>query len=347
MDEYSKIIFAEVIDTIETYHEPKSLFNENETYKITVRSFTESNQKIYSCIPADMNIKRIPIPGEYVLIFNAVVQNSKNFNGIQEQWFYFPFACSIENSVHHNRVLEINGFNSQLDEQYIDTDGNYRTKFDTVPGTFNEKSVQRLQLYEGDLLIEGRWGNSIRLGSTIKNSTTGSYGILPNWDSKESGDPLIVISTKNPIGVDSSGFRIESNSDDSSCWLTSRQQLSSLSLHAWNGKFTAPDQYSIGSQFVASGDRVIISARTDIAVIDSKKSVVINSPDLRLGADDAAEPMVHGDVLEEILSNLIDAVATGTVGSGVISQPIALQKIENARAKLIQLTSKKYFIKKD
>ena len=62
------------------------------------------------------------------------------------------------------------------------------------PGkTFEEKVISPLQPYEGDLLIEGRWGNSIRFGSSV--NTSSEYTVNSNW-SGTNGSPIIILSNK-------------------------------------------------------------------------------------------------------------------------------------------------------
>ena len=45
-----------------------------------------------------------------------------------------------------------------------------------VGDTFTTKQyIYPLRPYEGDVIQEGRWGNSIRLGSTVKNQGNHRY----------------------------------------------------------------------------------------------------------------------------------------------------------------------------
>ena len=55
---------------------------------------------------------------------------------------------------------------------------------------FEEKDVQRLFPYEGDIILEGRGGHSIRMGSTVKQAE------YKNWWSStgKNGDPITIIS---------------------------------------------------------------------------------------------------------------------------------------------------------
>jgi hypothetical protein len=59
--------------------------------------------------------------------------------------------------------------------------------------TFNERDINPLLPFEGDIIYEGRWGNTIRLGSTV----IASASLSPNdWSTEgvgQNGDPIIII----------------------------------------------------------------------------------------------------------------------------------------------------------
>ena len=112
---------------------------------------------------------------------------------------YYKSPINLWNSVHHNALP-----NPQvLSKQTVSPNNSYQ---DTAKGatyaaatssqtialgnTFGEKSyLKNLRPFEGDLILNGRWGHSIRFGSTVKNS-----GALNSWSSAgEDGDPIIMI----------------------------------------------------------------------------------------------------------------------------------------------------------
>ena len=91
--------------------------------------------------------------------------------------------------------------------------------------------------FEGDLILEGRFGNSIRFGSTNPRGKN-------NWSENDSkGDPITIISNgKTTTGA----AAIENiNEDDSSIYLTSNQNINNFSVASKNFKslnanFTEP-----------------------------------------------------------------------------------------------------------
>ena len=101
------------------------------------------------------------------------------------------------------------------------------------------------------------------------------------------------------------------------------------------------------SQLLGSADRIVLTAKTDIVVIDSSKAIVLNAPKIYMGNDGATEPIPHGKVLYEILNDILSTLSSGTLGTaGVTSQFIDTAGITSARAKLNSLLSTNYFIRK-
>ena len=104
----------------------------------------------------------------------------------------------------------------------------------------------------------------------------------------------------------------------------------------------------IGSQLVGVSDRVILKARKDIAVIDSPIGIVLNSTGpIKVGNDSADESMVHGDVLLDVLQNIINQLNTMIQCGSSSGTFINLQYAAKAQSQLQELLSSKYFINKN
>jgi hypothetical protein len=133
-------------------------------------------------------------------------------------------------------------------------------------------NINPLQLFEGDVAIEGRGGNSIRLSSTIKNTNTISK--QPTWLSGSPGDPILIISnTKKNIST--KGFRIEDiNKDDSSIYLTSTQKipikLAKSSVERNIGGYTKP-------QVIINSNRLIFNSKVDSIIMASNKDIFFST----------------------------------------------------------------------
>jgi len=141
-----------------------------------------SNQKLESlqfALPLFSNIKLLPIVNEIVyLISLPTPATEKNVNS-GKALYYFQ-SINIWNSAHHNALPNTLASNPSNAQKYTSTEAGVEIQSDvenediTLGTTFKERPIRNLQPYEGDILIEGRWGNTIRFGSTVNNSITPS-----------------------------------------------------------------------------------------------------------------------------------------------------------------------------
>jgi hypothetical protein len=97
--------------------------------------------------------------------------------------------------------------------------------------TFEEKDfLKPLRPFEGDNILEGRFGNSIRLGSTSKG--------LNKWSlNGKNSDPIIIIRNGQFNNINDSTFipNVEDiNNDDSSIYLTSNQNIYNFEVASKN-----------------------------------------------------------------------------------------------------------------
>ena len=323
---------GEVIDYDYTYRyeapDKSSVGNTNSLFAIKIRTCGDYfNTRIIIAKPGNISNKQIPLIGEFVLVY-------KTFNELttttqwRETWYYLT-TISVQSSINENMLPGISSNSSQQEIQNI------------KPGkTFEQRVISPLQPYEGDTLLEGRWSNSIRLGSSIASSPAGHYYKSAPWSSNNPGDPIIVLSngrnnkTKKEFVVEN----IEQ--DAASLYLTSTQQLNDLKI---TKPLTVHNSFD-GSQFVGIADRIILRAKRDLAVIDSELGIVLNTPNnIYIGGEKASQPLVHGDVLLDVLGKILDhlqfvPIQCGELTGGFLSQT----QLSSARKKLDDLVSSKY-----
>ena len=323
---------GEVIDYDYTYRyespDKSSVGNTNSLFAIKIRTCGDYfNTRIIIAKPGNISNKQIPLIGEFVLVY-------KTFNELttttqwRETWYYLT-TISVQSSINENMLPGISSNSSQQEIQNI------------KPGkTFEQRVISPLQPYEGDTLLEGRWSNSIRLGSSIASSPAGHYYKSAPWSSNKPGDPIIVLSngrnnkTKKEFVVEN----IEQ--DAASLYLTSTQQLNDLKI---TKPLTVHNSFD-GSQFVGIADRIILRAKRDLAVIDSELGIVLNTPNnIYIGGEKASQPLVHGDVLLDVLGKILDhlqfvPIQCGELTGGFLSQT----QLSSARKKLDDLVSSKY-----
>ena len=192
--------------------------------------------------------------------------------------------------------------------------------------------------------------------SALYNSGTGSIvteAKSPTWTGDTNGSPITILSNGR-INLDKKEFVVEDiNIDNSSIYLTSTQRIpivlgSDNKPNSLTGCITLGGNESqyIGSQLLGVSDRVILKARKDLVVIDSPLGIVLNSTgEIKLGSEDATESMVHGDVLLDILSLIINQF--NTVIDPNTYDYINKSNSIKAQKKLQELLSSKYFINKN
>lgn len=142
----------------------------------------------------------IPLIGEIVLLVEAAGQANREGTARLEK-FYLP-AVNAWHDPNHNQVPAAT-FNAQMlatsEARKCNPSGQYtadpgeKEEVDLTPALgriFQPMDVKRLQPYEGDVIFEGRYGQSIRFGSTNKTGAT------PNiWSSGPgTNDPIFILS---------------------------------------------------------------------------------------------------------------------------------------------------------
>ena len=330
MNNDSLIKFGEVVDINFKDNDPENI------YRIKIKIYdqeTISTGDLISALPYSNNTIHIPLIGEIVSIQRApcatAAANTKIFK------YYYSQPISIHSNTHCNVLpklakVSVKDNTSPADQQ--DGISNTTTTKPFKPGIgFKEnKDIKNLQLYEGDYIIDGRWGNSIRFGSTI---TAGEYSVQPTW--KESGNakngsPIIIIRNGQiespPTGMNN--FIVEDVNDDmSSIYLSSGQLIplkpTSDIFDSYDSKPTSFKNYD-EEQVMINSNRVVLSAKKDSVFLNSKESIsistnglinldsgkkyVANCPEMYFGGKDATEPLLFGNKSDDWLNELLDVL---------------------------------------
>ena len=162
--------------------------------------------------PLNFNLSHYPVRKELVHIFPAP---GSEYNNNEAKIWYYGSPISLHQSPQGSPLPgQLNIYNSEYEQGR----------------TFKiREKIQPLRPYEGDITFEGRWGNSIRLGSTTDNSPEGTTHQNAWSNEGELGEPITII--RNGQGIKDRGESFERiieniNDDDSSIYLCSRQQIS-------------------------------------------------------------------------------------------------------------------------
>jgi hypothetical protein len=332
MDQINDVEFdiAEVVEYDSTYQYDESI--SNSLFTINVQSIKPYDKIPFRALPSNNNIKNIPLIGEYVLIYKTINSQANAYQQRNQCWYYIT-TVDIQSSVHANLLP---GVSKKIG---IDTtsDDNYK------PGkTFNLTTISPLQPYEGDILIEGRFGNSIRFSNTVK--TGGNYYKQPKWSgtlSNSTGDPIIVLSNRVE-NLEGKKFVTEDiQRDASTLYLTSTQTLPNFRLNNIIRTSTSETAFN-GSQFIGVADRVILKSKSDIIVLDSNSAVEINTPLLSIGEKPnfLKEYGLHSVQVKKLFDTIIDMLNYGLIaGSTPVTVNPALKalfdtQIQTAKEKI-------------
>tara|TARA_R110000737_G_scaffold60636_1_gene87427 strand:+ start:39 stop:1748 length:1710 start_codon:yes stop_codon:yes gene_type:complete len=178
-------------------------------------------------------VKNYPLINEVVLIMSSGDKDNKIST------YYFPLV-NIWNHPHHNALPYVEDIQSTTNdyEQSIARqveDGSTGIELGTY---FSESlDIRPLLPYEGDTIIEGRFGNSIRFGSTNISDKVGT----PNeWSNVgKLSDPITIIRNGQSDNLEKKGWihaKEDIMGDASSIYMTSNQQLSNFTPSSLNQK---------------------------------------------------------------------------------------------------------------
>ena len=230
-----------------------------------------------------------------------------------------------------------NNFNQVPNVSLLNTKGTPPT---IAPGKFlkRDETARRVVPQEGDVLIEGRFKNHIKLGSNIINEEESPNihivaGHLLNGDS----DP-----TENKWREENENYEKQLEkpfTDDDSKKNTREKPLfsvidkdaSSIYLTTKEDLFVTPP---FKSQFedaippykdqtiLINSDKIILNAQNTgnivlssvkNVIVSSKEEVIIETPKLIIGGDGAEENMVLGQKLLEALNDIVTILESGLV----------------------------------
>jgi hypothetical protein len=289
------------------------------------------------------NSKRLPLINEIVYIIGLPDTNIDTLSS--NTVAYYIDVVSLWNHPHHNAYPTApNELPSSQQKDYVQTQaGNVRRVTDQsteifLGKTFKERSnIHPLLPFEGDIIYEGRWGNSIRIGSTVK-------GTINNWSTTgTNGDPILII--RNGQGTQNEEGWVPTiediNNDDSSIYSTSTQKvpLKASSTNYFSYKSNAPqspEQYA-GKQILLNSGRLVFNTTTDHILLSSKKSinlnavegvnidtptVIVQSGNIYLGSKNASEPLLLGDQTVTLLNQLISNLSSfAQICTSLVSTP--------------------------
>ena len=290
-------------------------------------------------------LKNYPLINEIVYV--VLLPSSNLGEKVTATQLYYITPISLWNSPHHNAspfIVDALPENQQRDYEQTEG-GSVRRSTDqsteiTLGEYFQEKlNIHPLLPFEGDIIYEGRWGNSIRFGSTVKEKEN-------TWSSSGgNGDPITIFRNgQDPNSSDEGWVPVKEdiNKDLSSIYLTSTQTLPlTPSISNYDSYNSPPEKVNnfSGKQIMLNSGRLVLNANSNHLLLSAEKSINLNTPGsvnidsknntiikvgkdskILLGDKGATESVILGDKfltdLQVFLQEMVK-LSTALVASGI------------------------------
>ena len=189
---------------------------------------SEPTQVCFTAKPLFSYIKQYPVKNETVVILNSNVKEDFYSKKERFQIYYLP-PVNWKQDVNENALPSISN----------DGKINLGKYFDFLD------TIRPLKTYEGDTLLEGRFGNSIRFGSTLPNNLDNPWSDVGNI-----GDPITIIRNGQTFTPESPNNHLleDINEDPSSVYLCSNQQLTNFIPASFNDESYGEDLFKLKIQ---------------------------------------------------------------------------------------------------
>ena len=319
---------------------------------ITAEKETKATE--YPALPLHTNIKQFPLLNEIVVLVQG--PSSDIQTNVTTRDMYYTSVVNLWGSSHHNALPEPN------------------VDLSTILGKDVKElsDINPLYPFPGDIIVEGRQGQSIRLGGNM--SVENKLVSVSN-----NGKPFILISNGQKQTNNGIDYIIEDiNKDPNSFYLLSDHKTDLKPANNKRDSYDVvplrSDRY-VGNQVVINGGRLFLNAKEDSAFISARESIGLNARTVNLDATDyfcvdskkiylgkkartssGNEPVVLGTQLQNWLETLLDtlenvgsAMSTATAVSGgpvtdlVTTGPELRAVARSLKAQIAQFQSKKVF----
>ena len=340
-------------------------------------SSTSTFQDKSTAYPLFPNLKNYPLLNEIVYIIPLPGKNILEDTNDIDNYYFSPmnlYQNVHQNGIPNNLVQQLTPNSQNKTNQEVEAGSINKTTGEeaelNLGKTFTERPIKDLQMFEGDVSLQGRWGNSLRFGSTVKSP-------LNDWsESGENGDAITIIRNGQQENDEEAWKPISENinEDKSSIYLTTSQKIpievASNSYNSYENAPTLPNEY-VEDQVILNSGRLLFNSKSDSILLSSNQSINLNSINsvnidtstlsvkadkILLGSKDASEAVLLGDKTVDTLKDIVTEVTSvfnqlqSLIGNmGVPFVPLnaaaiaANTKLEAIKNTLDQLKSKQNF----
>ena len=281
-------------------------------------------------LPINTSIRTLPLVNEIVFVIQGPSRNRVLGGDPQSNIFYYTNSIPVWNSTDVNALpssvtsgdANTNSNTLQDVQSGIPNNPNNPKEGAQLGEVFKDRGdVKNLYPQEGDVIFEGRFGNSLRFGATGKfNEDFSQFDVNPQnpWSQNgNQGDPITILrngQTKDALKFDVWQPIFEDiNNDDSSIYLTSQQniplQIAYSTLTSYGIDVTPPEDTTAEFQKIGEqlGDQFTSNNNSDD--VTSVRDSVNVEPDLSTDPN-RVQPLFPG-----IGDNIIQPQSVGDVPS--------------------------------
>jgi hypothetical protein len=250
--------------------------------RVRLRANSKAPPAEVTAIPANPSHLNVPLYGEQVLVFNAISGNTTDMKSGQ---YYYMSAINTHGQVNNNILPFI--LDTKVSNKDYLISGIQSTKKNKLPEqvSFESRNIVTIQPYQGDTILQDRFGSVLRFSSTHKDLA--AYSQKPIWQGSTIGDPFVALTCGVDGATKSGYFTIENPDKDSSLiYLSSTQKINNLKLAQRKiGLQTKPLSSYANPQVIISSNRLIFNAREDELVLVSKKDIKLATPNWSVDVD--------------------------------------------------------------
>jgi len=234
-------------------------------FRDLVKEFNRAEKDIKNiAYPLDRSVARYPMPGEEVIIYRAIGEGGTASTLIMSNICFYSFVVSAMHNVTFNSNPFMGTDTTHVDPNkpftpYSETKKRFDKKLkdiNTVKDAEDKVKVyKQLQPYTGDFILQGRFGNTIRFGSTSQNNDS-------SWSkSGVSGDAIMVMRVDRDFAVDETSMMTSEDidKDDASIYMCTSQRVEmglacSKELKSWKTRYNLGDQASAADVLATKKD---------------------------------------------------------------------------------------------
>ena len=215
--------------------------------------------------PSNRNFNLFPLKNEVVYIEKGPSNSGEDISSNLRS--YYTTVYSVYNHIHHNALP-------------VDTK---KAKVDIGEGIDEQETIAPLQPLPGDLILQGRLGQSFRFSGGLSEKS-------PWTDNSNKNSPITII--RNGQKEVEDGFHNifeDVNEDHTSIFLTSNHTipltLANEKRESYDSEPETPSSYQ-GAQLVLNSNKVTINAKQDSLLLSSLSSIGLNSSTVNIDGDE-------------------------------------------------------------